>query len=72
MKKAEFITPLGGAARLYNRELLALTAQQWVNAMNTTDNFSAEIRSKDAVDKHADQDLSAFNDGMGSSTHSVI
>ena len=55
----------------WNRELLALTAQQWVNAMNTTDNFSAEIRSKDTVDKHADQDLSAFNDGMGSSTQRV-
>lgn len=55
----------------WNRELLALTAQQWVNAMNTIGNFSAEIRSKDAVDKHADQDLSAFNDGMGSSTQRV-
>lgn len=55
----------------WNQELMELASQQWVNAMNTTDNFSAEIRSKDAVDKHADQGLSAFNDGMGSSTERV-
>lgn len=55
----------------WNKELLDFHAQQWVNAMNTTDNFSAEIRPKDAVDQHADKDLTAFNEGMGKSTDRV-
>jgi SAM-dependent methyltransferase len=55
----------------WNRELMELASQQWVHAMNTTDNFSAEIRSKDAVDQHQDKDLSGFNEGMGKSTERV-
>lgn len=55
----------------WNRELMELASIQWVNAMNTTDNFSAEIRSKDAVDQHADKDVSSFQAGMGSSTERV-
>lgn len=55
----------------WNQKLLDFHARQWVEAMNTTDNFSAEIRSKDAVDKHADKDLASFNEGMGKCTERV-
>lgn len=55
----------------WNRELLEFHALQWLKAMNTTDNFSAEIRSKDAVDKHSDKNLSSLIEGMGKSTARV-
>lgn len=55
----------------WNRELLELCSKQWENAMETTDNFSAEIRSKEAVDQHSDADVASFNMCMGSSTERV-
>lgn len=55
----------------WNRALLNFHARQWVEAMNTTDNFCAEIRSKDAVDKHADKGIASFNEGMGKCTERV-
>lgn len=53
----------------WNKELLKLNSELWVNAMNTTDNFCAEIRDKDDVDAHTD--VESFNACMGSSTERV-
>jgi SAM-dependent methyltransferase len=55
----------------WNETLLELSARQWAEAMNTTDNFCAEIRPKDAVDKHEDGAIRRFNDSLGSSTERV-
>lgn len=57
----------------WNRKLMEQASLQWVDAMNSTDNFSAEIRSKDAVDKHSDKEkgVASFNTGMGSSVERV-
>jgi predicted O-methyltransferase YrrM len=55
----------------WNRKLLELTSKQWIDAMNSTDNFSAEIRSKEAVDRHSNGDISSFNACMGSSVERV-
>lgn len=53
----------------WNKELLKLNSEQWEEAMNTTDNFCSEIRSKDDVDSNVD--LEYFNACMGSSTERV-
>lgn len=53
----------------WNRELLELNSRLWVDAMNSTENFSAEIRPKDDIDNRVD--VNAFNAGMGSSTERI-
>lgn len=55
----------------WNKELLDYHAEKWVWAMHTTDNFSAEIRAKDEVDRHADKYLASFSEGMGKSVERV-
>ena len=55
----------------WNKELMDFHAEKWIEAMNTTDNFCAEIRSKEDVDKHSDADVKNFNVCMGSSTDRV-
>ena len=55
----------------WNTDLLELNAKLWEAAMNTTDNFSAEIRPKDAVDRQQEKTVSSFNACMGSSTQRV-
>jgi SAM-dependent methyltransferase len=56
----------------WNKDLLELSSRQWVEAMNSTDNFCAEIRPNEAVDKHEDSAIKVFNASMGSSTERVI
>lgn len=55
----------------WNADLLELNAGLWEAAMNTTDNFSAEIRPKDAVDRQQEHMVDSFQAGMGSSTQRV-
>ena len=55
----------------WHEEQLKLCGEQWDAAMAGTDNFAAEIRSKDAVDAHEEQNLAAFHASMGSSTERV-
>ncbi len=55
----------------WHQELLQQSAEQWEAAMAGTDNFCAEIRPKDEVDAHEEQNLAAFNACMGSSTERV-
>lgn len=55
----------------WNTDLLELNAKLWEAAMNTTDNFSAEIRPKDAVDRQQEKTVDSFNACMGSSTQRV-
>ncbi len=55
----------------WNDMLLRQCGEQWDAAMAGTDNFCAEIRPKDAVDRHEEQNLASFNDSMGSSTARV-
>lgn len=43
-------------------------AERWEYAMAHTDNFCAEIRSKDAVDRHEEANVPAFQRGMGQSS----
>lgn len=55
----------------WNQELLEQCGRQWVLAMETTDNFSAEIRPKAEVDRHEDKNVASFSACMGSSTARV-
>lgn len=55
----------------WHQALLEQCGEQWERAMASTDNFSAEIRPKDAVDAHEEQNLATFNASMGSSTERV-
>lgn len=55
----------------WNREHLKYWSEQWALSMDRTENFSAEIRSKDAVDKHEEANVAAFKQGMGQSTARV-
>jgi SAM-dependent methyltransferase len=57
--------------RKWNKALFELSAKQWAEAMNNTDNFRAEIRSRDAVDKHEEGAVTSFDASMGSSTERV-
>ena len=55
----------------WNLEAVKLCGEQWKEAMAHTENFSAEIRSKRAVDSHADRTVESFEKGMGSSAERV-
>lgn len=55
----------------WNRVHLQYWSEQWDLAMSRTDNFSAEIRSKDAVDRHEESNVTSFEQGMGQSTARV-
>ena len=46
-------------------------AERWDYAMAHTDNFCAEIRSKDAVDRHEEANVPSFQQGMGQSVERV-
>lgn len=55
----------------WNREYLRYWSEQWDMAMGRTENFSAEIRSKEAVDRHEEGNVTFFDQGMGQSTERV-
>lgn len=56
---------------MWNDKYVKYWSEQWDYAMNHTDNFSAEIRSKDAVDRHAEADVESYDKGMGKDTARV-
>jgi len=55
----------------WNRELVEEWSLKWDAAMAATENFSSEIRSKEAVNRHAGDDTGNFDKRMGGSTARV-
>lgn len=55
----------------WNEKYVMYWSEQWDYGMNHTDNFSAEIRSKDAVDRHAESDVASYDESMGQDTQRV-
>lgn len=55
----------------WNVKYLQYWSERWDIAMSRTENFSAEIRSKDAVDRHEERNVASFDTGMGQSTERV-
>lgn len=49
----------------------AYWAERWDYAMAHTDNFCAEIRNKNDVDRHEEQNILSFHHGMGQSLERV-
>ncbi|MDO5422330.1 MAG: class I SAM-dependent methyltransferase [Eubacteriales bacterium] len=56
----------------WNRKLLESCSRQWDDAMAHTDNFCAEIRSKAAVDRHAEDSAASYDEGMGKDASRVV
>lgn len=55
----------------WNEKYIEDWSNRWDYAMKHTDNFSAEIRSKAAVDHHAEKDVCSYDESMGKDTQRV-